>query len=326
MQKDTYTKGKESIIEVQRKYTFLYISIGYLIGIILFFITGIGLENEKDLFTLLNGLHALSIFILLGLFYFKKISTTWAITTLSLLIKLEISTEIIIMAYNNTTFAISLIFANITLIGMLLIVTIVTYIRFLPFIITAITTITYLYCIYISNNSILIKLGPPLFIAFIVVSIMSKRMAKGVSAMQKENIQYKMEQETVLALLNMNKEQLLQFIKIMKEKELSLSQTDELLQLFGKEAREKIENNIKIMMRQKERDTSRLKKYTQSLTPSELEICELILADKNIPEISAITGKSISNVTSTRSHIRSKLNLKKDENLKDSLIKITRKN
>lgn len=77
MQKDTYTKGKESIIEVQRKYTFLYISIGYLIGIILFFIAGIGLENEKDLFALLNGLHALSIFILLGLFYFKKFQQRW---------------------------------------------------------------------------------------------------------------------------------------------------------------------------------------------------------------------------------------------------------
>ena len=78
------------------------------------------------------------------------------------------------------------------------------------------------------------------------------------------------------------------------------------------------------MIQNKEQNIEYLKQHAKTLTPSELPVCELILDNKNISAISAITGKSVSNITSTRSHIRNKWNLKKDENLREALLRITK--
>lgn len=142
--------------------------------------------------------------------------------------------------------------------------------------------------------------------------------------MQKENIRYEIEQETILGFLNMDKQQVFRFIEIMKSKGLTMSQTEEILELLGKETREKIESGVKMMIQNKEQNIERLKQHAKTLTPSELSVCKLILDNKNISAISAITGKSVSNITSTRSHIRNKLNLKKDENLREALLRITK--
>ncbi|WP_462345926.1 hypothetical protein [Coprobacter fastidiosus] len=142
--------------------------------------------------------------------------------------------------------------------------------------------------------------------------------------MQKENIRYEIEQETILGFLNMDKQQVFRFIEIMKSKGLTMSQTEEVLELLGKGTREKIESGVRRMIQNNEQNIERLKQYADTLTPSELLMCELILDNKNISAISAITGKSVSNITSTRSHIRNKLNLKKDENLREALLRITK--
>ncbi|MBS6267423.1 MAG: hypothetical protein KH586_00500 [Tannerella sp.] len=122
----------------------------------------------------------------------------------------------------------------------------------------------------------------------------------------------------------MDKQQVSRFIEIMRDKELTTSQTEEVLGLLGKENREKIESGVRKMIQNNEQNIERLKQYAKTLTPSELSVCELILDNKNISAISAITGKSVSNITSTRCHIRNKLKLKKEENLREALLKITK--
>ena len=77
------------------------------------------------------------------------------------------------------------------------------------------------------------------------------------------------------------------------------------------------------MIQNKEQNIEYIKQHRKTLIPSELPVCELILDNKNISAISAITGKSVSNITSTHCHIRNKLNLKK-ENLREALPRITK--
>lgn len=316
-------KEKKYIIENQRELIFSYLSIGCVIGIILFFIAG-GSDENKSFFFIINSIHIGFIATLFFLHYFNKISTVAAITTFALISQIEISIECIIMAMENTPFSISLILGNITLIGLLLIFMVISYIPYIPAIITVISTLTYSYCIYITQNETLTEVALPIFVAFVVVSLMSRHLTKNISNMQKKNIRYEIEQETILGFLNMDKQQVFRFIEIMKSKGLTMSQTEEVLELLGKETREKIESGVKMMIQNKEQNIEYLKQHAKTLTPSELSVCELILDNKNISAISAITGKSVSNITSTRSHIRNKLNLKKDENLREALLRITK--
>lgn len=316
-------KEEKHIIENQRELIFSYLSIGCTIGIVLFLITG-GNDENKNFFFIINSIHISFIILLFLLHYFKKISTVAAIIAFALISQIEISVECIIMAIKNTPFSISLILGNITLIGLLLIFMVISYIPYIPSIITFISALTYAYCIYTTQNETLIEVALPIFVAFIVVSLMSRHLTQNISNMQKENIKYEIEQKMILGFLKMDKQQVFRFIEIMRDKELTMSQTEEVLELLGKENREKIESGVRRMIQNNEQNIERLKQYAKALTPSELSVCELILDNKNISAISTITGKSVSNITSTRCHIRNKLKLKKEENLREALLKITK--
>ena len=316
-------KEEKHIIENQRELIFSYLSIGCTIGIILFLITG-GNDENKNFFFIINSIHISFIILLFLLHYFKKISTVAAIIAFALISQIEISVECIIMAIKNTPFSISLILGNITLIGLLLIFMVISYIPYIPSIITFISALTYAYCIYTTQNETLIEVALPIFVAFIVVSLMSRHLTQNISNMQKENIKYEIEQNTILGFLKMDRQQVFRFIEIMRDKGLTMSQTEEVLELLGKENREKIESGVRKMIQNNEQNIERLKQYAKTLTPSELSVCELILDNKNISAISAITGKSVSNITSTRCHIRNKLKLKTEETLREALLKITK--
>ena len=82
--------------------------------------------------------------------------------------------------------------------------------------------------------------------------------------MQKENIRYEIEQETILGFLNMDKQQVFRFIEIMKSKGLTMSQTEEVLELLGKETRETIESGVKMMIQNKEQNIEHLKQHAKT--------------------------------------------------------------
>lgn len=109
-------KEKKYIIENQRELIFSYLSIGCIIGIVLFLITG-GSDENKKFFFIINSIHISFIILLFFLHYFKKISTVAAIIAFALISQIEISVECIVMAIKNTPFSISLILGNITLIN-----------------------------------------------------------------------------------------------------------------------------------------------------------------------------------------------------------------
>ena len=100
-------KEKKYIIENQRELIFSYLSIGCIIGIVLFLITG-GSDENKKFFFIINSIHISFIILLFFLHYFKKISTVAAIIAFALISQIEISVECIVMAIKNTPFSISL--------------------------------------------------------------------------------------------------------------------------------------------------------------------------------------------------------------------------
>ena len=58
------------------------------------------------------------------------------------------------------------------------------------------------------------------------------------------------------------------------------------------------------------------------LTKTEVDVCNLILQGKTMTEIGQLLDKTDKNVGVVRTHIRSKLNVPQDENLKKYLIEL----
>ena len=65
----------------------------------------------------------------------------------------------------------------------------------------------------------------------------------------------------------------------------------------------------------------KLGKYIPEFTPSEIEIAKLIAEGKKIGEITEILNKKKSNITCQRTKMRVKLNLSKEDNLRDAILK-----
>lgn len=121
----------------------------------------------------------------------------------------------------------------------------------------------------------------------------------------------KEEQSAIDMLINLNESD--------KEKVYSL------LSRLSSTHQEELFNNIKDYYHQQYIETVNLLSICPSLTPSEVEICKLILIGKSLKEICFSLHKTPSNITSQRTHIRKKLNLVKQDDLRTSLMVLLNK-
>jgi DNA-binding NarL/FixJ family response regulator len=82
---------------------------------------------------------------------------------------------------------------------------------------------------------------------------------------------------------------------------------------------------VKIRMAEKEAEKDGLSKVFPTFTPMELEVCKYVIAGHTLKEVARILNKSEKNVSAVRGRIRKKLGLVPEEDLRENLIKITRK-
>ena len=155
-------------------------------------------------------------------------------------------------------------------------------------------------CIYLSC----------LFLSYVLRGNMLKTL--------KENELLKEEERQLLAYLHINRDELLSFIRFFKESGESESKAA-LMNAMGEEAKARIYSVVKSQMAEDMLRANELENVFPELTASQREIAQLILQGKSVGEIADILFKSVGNITSQRTHIRSKLGLKKEENLKDVL-------
>lgn len=102
---------------------------------------------------------------------------------------------------------------------------------------------------------------------------------------------------------------------------MSKQQISEVLELVGEKAEKNIRKKVRYLMEQEQIDYTRLSEKLPELTRSEIEICDLILKGCKLLEICYKLNKTETNISSQRSHIRTKLGLSPKENLKDVLRK-----
>ncbi|MEG2319906.1 MAG: LuxR C-terminal-related transcriptional regulator, partial [Mucinivorans sp.] len=100
---------------------------------------------------------------------------------------------------------------------------------------------------------------------------------------------------------------------------LSQPQMREVLATVGYKVERNLRKKMIYFMEQEHIDYNKLTERLPELSPSEIEICQLILKGKKLKEICRELGKTDTNISSQRSHIRTKLGLLTDENLKTAL-------
>jgi DNA-binding CsgD family transcriptional regulator len=312
-----------SMIDKQRRAVFIYSCLGLLVIDIFLIVCRIGPPNDSFSYNIGNVIHLCVTSALLLLCLPGKLPVVWGISALCVANQLEICVDIWQSAVENTPYAINLIMGNMVLSGLNMLLILMAYIRMLPFVLAGLTMIAYGGCCWVSREAAIVNMLPVFLICFTVIALLGHRLSGNVRQLEKEKGVLKEDEQQILNLLELDKSQLMACISLAKEKGLSAEQTETLLGLIGKKVRENIRGNVSYYYRQREIDYDNLQIRLPNLTPSEIEICDLILKEKKMKEILLILGKSESNITCQRVNIRKKLDLDKSANLYDELRKRT---
>lgn len=102
-------------------------------------------------------------------------------------------------------------------------------------------------------------------------------------------------------------------------KDMDYDKAGSLLARLGPELRERVINHATERLRKEEIETLAWDMISADLTNSEREICKLILKGMTLKQICFKLDKTESNITSQRSHIRKKLNMDRNDDLKRTL-------
>lgn len=274
-------------------------------------ILGLNDYHHSTIFDAYNWLHLFFVIILQILFWTNTLSTKASIYIFFIAIAIKLSAESLYELSTEGAYG-THILGNFTIILILASVAIAVRLSKLAITITTILTIGLtIFCITSPLHHIL-RVMRIFFVGYMfilyVIAFDSKNATKGL---RMPNRITKEEQSAIDMLINLNESD--------KEKVYSL------LSRLSSTQQEELLNNIKDYYHQQYIETVNLLSICPSLTPSEVEICKLILIGKSLKEICFSLHKTPSNITSQRTHIRKKLNLAKQDDLRTSLIVLLNK-
>lgn len=199
--------------------------------------------------------------------------------------------------------------------------------RVLPFVLLALSTEGYLLVLIFDGHQTYWDAVWFLFWYFVLILVLSivnyrrtshRRMMANevaetvsepvVAGTEAEENAIKTEEEKALHMLGM-------------QSNMSKSKAESLISHLSPEAQEKLLGNVAQAFYDDVFANISLEDVCPELSPSELEICLLVLKRKSMKEMCDILGKTVTNITSQRSRIRKKLGMKRDDDFRLFLFK-----
>ena len=274
-------------------------------------ILGLNDYHHSTIFDTYNWLHLIFVIILQILFWTNTLSTKASVYIFFTAIAIKLSAESLYELSTEGAYG-THILGNFTIILILASISIAVRLNKLATIITTILTICLIIFCITSPLHHIFRVMRVFFVGYMfilyVIIFDSKNATKGLRLPDRIT---KEEQSAIDMLINLNESD--------KEKVYSL------LSRLSSTHQEELLNNIKDYYHKQYIETINLLSICPSLTPSEVEICKLILIGKSLKEICFTLHKTPSNITSQRTHIRKKLNLVKQDDLRTSLMVLLNK-
>lgn len=313
---------ENSLIEKQQIAIFIVCEFGimFISAYVLLFSESV---NKGVFFYASNLFFIISPALLLVLYGKKRIPLRHALFANIFFIQTDVSVKMIHLAYAsvNAPLAHSIILVNMTLLLLCFFVAYLSEIRNLNMIILLLSISSYVVAAWIAKSGLLLMLTPVFLIIFILVAFLTAFMGRMTKQVAQVNSELKIENEEITEQLKLNKKQLDALMSMAKEKPMSKQQISEVLELLGDKAEKNIRKKVRYLMEQEQIDYARLSEKLPELAPSEIEICDLILKGYKLLEICYELNKTETNISSQRSHIRTKLGLSPKDNLRDVLHK-----
>lgn len=181
-----------------------------------------------------------------------------------------------------------------------------------------IAIVAFFSCMLFSDNSDYKQYVVMVVLVFTYIGILGLHIARISQRLQDENTSIKQEEEELMHVLRLNKEQLKLYIQLAK-KEYSEDETRLILSQFNERTQKYIIDNVTKYINAEASTGERIEQTFPDLTPSERNIAQLILRGCKLGSICMILNKTESNVNTQRANIRRKLGLQPTDSLYEAL-------
>lgn len=309
-------RNETSHFAKQQMITFLLYSFTIVVGLAVN-LTGLS-GPQKALPLALNTVLFCTILSLLVIHWLGRISMRHTFSSLTVVVQLFTCTEMIICALSPTEYNLMLIVGNMTLLAANVMFSLIAYLKNIPLILGGVSMLTYIACAVITDDENLKNFSVLYLAMFAAVTVLGNLLVNNIRKLNEENSELKHDEEEILNVLMMGKEQVMAYVRLSKRR-CEAPETKTLLGLLDDKARSNIIRNVTEAVAFMEMERNSLNSVFPELSPSEIEICRLVIMGKSLSEVCAVLGKSESNITCQRSNIRKKLGLKPSDNLKKVL-------
>ena len=303
--------------------TFLMLSLSVVVlGVPMHFIGMIG-RCDTILYTISAMSWAATLTILI-MYLTQRMRLTVAISSFGILTQLAESARIVYVAMERPDGFEETIVFNLVISLALIIYMVMAAVRHMPTILAlmSIATITsaYLYTDGEINRQIVVIF----VIVEIFTCILGEMIRRGIRSMQRENADYHSTLNRVLSTFHMTKTELLAYIQLGRG-----GQSEKDINDFFNHLDERTEANliraVEQRVAQRKMQHADISAILPTLTPTEQEVCRLIIGGKTIIEIASILHKNANNISSVRIHIRKKLGLAAGKDLREALLEVMQK-
>lgn len=268
-------------------------------------IFGLNGYHNSLVFDVYNWVHLVFAVFLQIAFWKDMVSTRTSLYLFFISIVVKLSSESLYELFCNGLDS-SHILGNFNIILILSVVAIAIRLKKLAFIIIFAYTLDLALVCSLSSPEYAIRIMRIFFIGYMLVLLIivfdSKSSTIGLRQPREITKEEQMAIDMLINLNDTNKEKAYSLLSRLTEEEESI--------IFEKS---------KDYFLKKQVETANFLAICPTLTKSEIEICKLVMRDKSLKEICSILGKSKSNITCQRTHIRRKLGLQKHEDLKMAL-------
>ena len=208
--------------------------------------------------------------------------------------------------------------SNITISLLFTMLSICAYMSNISILLSSLTIASYTICTLITDEPFLYSYLPLIIIIYTMIPLLGRSLHSNISSLLKSSNLLKEEEEMLLKRLQMKKEELCAFAELLSENNPE-EKTSSLLNIIGEQSKENLFTALAAYQKKEKSKLDTIRRIYPNLSPSELNICRLILQDKTVSQICELLHRSSGNITSQRANIRAKLGLKKSDNLKEAL-------
>lgn len=293
-------------------YYFALLVIGF--GMNLLDLTG----PQRHFNFILNGSCIFAVAALFAIYLAGRLSLPRTLGLMTIASQLSTSVEMIHCAFIADEYHLMLIVGNIVLLTANVMVSMMAYLKYTPYLLSFMGIGIYTACIFITGNDTLLNFFGLYLAIFITLCVLGNRLVKNVRTLHEENAELKKDEENLFNVLKLEKKQVKAYIGLAREAQEN-DTTGSLLDMLGEDARKNVTANVRNYMLVQDTEKAEMERLFPELSPSEREVCGMILRGKKLGEICSLLGKTETNINSTRAHIRKKLRLAATDNLSDAL-------